>query len=228
MLDKRLKDILNSKNLTVSQFAEMCDLPFETVKNIYYGRTADPQLHTVLKMSEVLGISVNSLAGQSTLSPEEELLLGYYRLCGSHGKNTIVLTAKTECYAAKYERECMKRRKIPCIVPSGSIRDGIEKSQYSRIEIETSNSEAHMSIKITSNDFVPTYCKNDIVLIANRFPNNGEYGLFQIEDKTYFRMFLETTDGYILKALHNYGEDIFLKRLNKLEYLGTCIGVVIE
>ena len=37
MLCTRIRDIMNSKNLTIQQLADMANLPIETVKNIYVG-----------------------------------------------------------------------------------------------------------------------------------------------------------------------------------------------
>ena len=51
MLSKRLKEILGDRGLSIGSFAEMCDLPVETVRNIYYGKTADPKVSTVMQLS---------------------------------------------------------------------------------------------------------------------------------------------------------------------------------
>ncbi len=227
MLNKRLRDILNQKNLTISQFAEMCDLPFETVKNIYYGRTADPKLSTILKMSEVLGTTVNNLAGQCTHTSEEQMLINYFQACGNHGKSVVLFTAKSEAMLTRYERELQDRHKIPCIVPTESMRDGIMYSKCNMLEIYTTSTEAYISLKIIDNDFVPLYCKDDIILLSNRFPNHGEYGVFFVNNKACVRQYLEENNHYILRAIHSFGDDIVLKRLD-VEYIGTCIGVIRE
>ena len=64
MLGERLRTMLNERGISVNQFAEMCDLPLETVRNIYYGKSNDPKVSTMLKMAEALGIGVNCLIGK--------------------------------------------------------------------------------------------------------------------------------------------------------------------
>ena len=63
MLSERLRELLAVKGISKEDFAELCDLPIETVRNIYYGKTPDPKLSTMLKMSKALDISVNCLVG---------------------------------------------------------------------------------------------------------------------------------------------------------------------
>ena len=81
---------------------------------------------------------------------------------------------------------------------------------------------------MTNNDLVPVYCKGDIILIENRFPNNREYGAFFKDGRAYIRQYIEEDGQYRLRCLHKQGEDIILKRMDQIEYIGTCIDVVRE
>ena len=230
MLSGRLKTILFNKGMTFGEFAEKCEeqegLPLETVKNVYYGRTNDPKVSTVLKMARVLDYSVNCLMGECPHTKEEREVLGYYKQCGEHGKSIIQLVAKYEAVSAKAERESPDKHKIPCLMPKDRIHEGIVYDTCETIEIETTMKNAYVAIKMTTNDMVPTFCKGDVILYANQFPGNGEYGAFIVGDRAYIRRFIEEEGQYRLKCLHNMGEDIILKRLDDIEYIGTCIGVV--
>lgn len=226
MLSERLRDLLNVRGISLAEFAEMCDLPLETVKNIYYGKTTDPKVSTLMKMGNVLDMSVNCLMGQCPHPKDEQMLLGYYRMCGEHGKSLIQLTAKYEAVSARVERDSEGTHKIPCLVSNGSINDGIVYDCCETTEITTAVKDAYVAIKVNTNDLVPVYCKGDIILIKNCFPQNGEYVMFYKGERAYIRKFVEDHVGYRLVSVHNIGEDILLKRMDEVEYIGTCISVV--
>ena len=42
-----------------------------------------------------------------------------------------------------------------------------------------------------NNDFAPLYCKDDVLLLENRFPSNGEIASFLISDRIYIRKYIE-------------------------------------
>ena len=96
MLGERLREILNDRGISISEFSEMCDLPLETVKNIFYGKTTDPKVSTILQMSNALHMSVNELMGCYSNSKEERAVIRYYRTCGRHGKSIIELVANVK------------------------------------------------------------------------------------------------------------------------------------
>lgn len=228
MLSDRLKELLSENKLTINEFAEMCDLPLDTVKNVYYGKTTDPKLSTVSKMSDALNLCMDCFVGKCLLSPEERSIIENFRSCGKHGRSIIELIARYEASAIKSERDKSKIHKIPCIYPHGDIHKGIVYDLCETNEIETSVDAAYIAIQITTNDLAPTYCKNDILLFENRFPNHGEMAAFFKVDRVYIRKFFEENKQYRLKCLHQHGEDIVLKRMDEIEYIGTCIGVVRE
>ena len=226
MLGERIREILAVRGISKEEFADMCGLPIETVRNIYYGKTPDPKISTMLKMSKALEVSVNCLMGQCTHSPEERALLRYYRACGNHGRSLIFLTAKYEALSAKDERELQEKHMSPCLIPHGDIRNGIVYDICEVVEIYTTVKEAFTAIRMTNNDLVPMYCKGDIILIANHFPANNECGVFYKDGRAFVRKYIEEENQYRLKCLHNAGEDMIFKRMDEIEYIGTCCGVV--
>ena len=226
MLGERLRSVLNERNITVAQFAEMCDLPLDTVKGIYYGKSVDPKLSTAVKMAEALNLSINCLMGKCQHTAAERALLQNYRNCGKHGKSVIEIIARYEASAVKVERDAKGKHKIPCIVPHGDIRKGIVMETCETVEIETSVETADIAIQITANDLAPFYCKNDILLLENRFPANGEMAVFYTVEKAYIRKFIEEQGLYRLKCLHKEGADIVLKRMSEVDYIGTIITVL--
>ena len=228
MLGERLRTLLNERNLTVNEFAEMCGLPVETIRNIYYGKSTDPKLSTAFKIADALNLNVNCLMGKCPHTSAERALIHNYRRCGKHGKSVIELSARYEASAIKNEREGIDRHKIPCIMPRGEIRKGIVYDLCETVEIETTIKDAFIAIQMTNNDLAPMYCKNDIIMFEDRIPENGEMSAFFKGDRVYIRKFIEEAGQYRLKCIHKQGEDIILKRLSEIDYIGTVIDVVRE
>ena len=226
MLSEKMRELLASRNMTKEELAELCDLPFETIRNIYYGKTIDPKISTIMKIADAFKLSVNCLMGHPEYTSEEASIIKYYRSCGEHGRSLILLTAKYEATAARAEREASNRHKIPCLIPHGNISDGIVYDMCEVVEVETAISRAYVSIQITSNDLVPVYFKGDILLFENRFPLDGEYAAFYIGNKAYIRKFMEEDGKYILKSVRKMGKNIELSGLDQLEYIGTCCDII--
>ncbi len=224
----RLRELLTSRGISIGEFSEMCGLPLETVRNIYYGKTTDPKISTVMQMAAALNLSVNCFMGKCSHTHEERLLLQHYRACGHHGKSLIALTAKYEAMIAKESRESLDKHRIPCLIPHGDVYDGIDYDKCETTDVETSVQKAFVAFKMITNDFVPVYCKGDTILLENRFPADGEYAIFYRNGRAYIRKYIEEGKQYRLKCLHNRGEDIVLKRMDEIEYIGTCCGVIRE
>lgn len=226
MLAEKLREILAVRGMSKDELAEMCDLPLETIKNIYYGKTADPKISTVLKISKSLNISVNCLMGECSHTMEERVLLGYFRECGAHGKRISLLVSKYEAMLARDERKIGEKHVIPCLIPQGDVHYGIDYDKCEVTDIYTVKEEACMALKITNNDFVPIYCKGDVVLVANRFPAHKEMAIFYHNGRAYLRQYREEENQYRLKCLHNCTKDMVFRRMDEIEYVGTCCGVL--
>jgi len=225
-LSERMRELMKARGWSIDDVAEKSGQSYETVRNLYYGKTQNPRIETIMAIANVFGISVNCLMGQCQHTPEERALLQYFRQSGHHGKNLILISAKYEAHTAKEEREATERHKIPCLFPEGDIYHGIDYDTCKTEEIWTSNDEADVAIQMTNNCLMPIYCKGDVILIAHRFPRDNEYGVFYYHGKAYIRQYVEADGQYILKCLHKYDKDLVFKRMDDIEYLGTCCGVV--
>lgn len=225
ILSSVLRELLHERGMSIQECAEKADVPMETMRNIYYGKVKDPKVSTLMSISRVFQVSVNYLMGESLYTPEEQLLIRNYRKCGVHGKSIVSLVSRYEANTARREREADKH-KIPCMVPAGRIQDGFTYSNHEVVEIHTANEDAYAAIEITGNAYAPVYCKGDRVLIADRYPENGERGVFVRDGAGYIRQFMEKEDAYVLKSLSRHQPDLVLKRLGDMECIGTCIGVI--
>ncbi len=226
MLYLRINEILEGKGMSWQKLAEVAGVPTETMRNIYYGKVRDPKVSTMLAISKALDVSVNYLMGQSLFTDEEKALIGHYRKCGNHGKSIMMLIAEYEANLAIHERNKKDKHRIPCIVPIGEAGDGIKYSTCETIEVYTSEEKAFISVLVPNNFWAPSYCKGDMILLERRFPKNGEDALFTLEDKVYFRRYVEKDKGFVLRCPNGRGEDLIFNRMDKLYCVGTCIGIV--
>ena len=227
MLSKRLKEILNEKKITLEYYSQMSGVPMETLRNIYYGRTSNPNIKTVMAMAEALDMTINSFLGvENSVNKEELQLIQDYRRCSRQGRNRILFLAAHEVKREIALKEEINKKSIPCF-------SGFDDCFYnglgdpgSIIDIYTGKKEAYMAFQTNSNEYAPTYYKGDILLLENRFPRSGEQGVFYYREKILIRIFIEEKNGYELKCLHRIGENIILRRLEGIECLGTCCGVI--
>lgn len=224
MLATRIQGLAAEKGWTKEMLAEKCDLPLETIRNIWYGRTPDPKASTVMRIAEAFNIGVNCLMGKCQHTTEERTLLRHYRACGAHGKAYILQAAKYEALTAKIDREIPERHMIKCFIPAHEAFRGILLDECTKKEIPVSLPEAYAALQLTDNNFVPIFCKGDVLLFENRFPNHGEYGLFLIDKKIFLRKFLEEGEKkYRLQSLHDRKFDVTYTDLREIEYFGTFI-----
>lgn len=227
MLSKRLKDILNEKKISLEYYSQLSGVPMETLRNIYYGRTSNPNIKTVMAMAEALDMTINSLLGvENTSNNEERKLINYFRNCGKHGKNVILNIAKYEASLMKEAQEGLHQHKIPCLKAEGDVFLGKLLDGDYPYEIFTNKKEAYIAFETMVNDAAPTYCKGDVILIENKFPVSGEHGVFLKDDKIFVKIFTEKKDGYCLNPIHRIGNEIYLKKLENIECLGTVCGLI--
>jgi transcriptional regulator with XRE-family HTH domain len=226
MLGERIGIILKERGISLAEFAEMCDLPFETVKNVRYGKTTDPKVSTMDKMATALNMSINCLLGKCPHTPEERAIIENYRKCGKHGRSIISTIARYEASAMRDLREASGKHLIPCVVPHGEIKKGIVYELCETFDIEIMDDNADIAIEMNTNDLAPIYCKGDRLLFEERFPQNGEVGAFFCGDRIFIRRYCEEGNQYRWGRLHKQAEDIIVKRMDEVNYLGTCIGVV--
>ena len=227
MLSKRLKEILSEKKISLEYYSQMSNVPIETLRNIYYGRTSNPNIKTVMDMAEALDMTINSLLGVENISNhEEQQLINYYRSCGKHGKDIIMNMAKYEAALSGKEKESSKKYKVICLKAKGDLFPGLLYDPEAPYEIFTDKKEAYLAFETSVNDAAPTYCKGDIIFFENRFPSSGEHGLFLKDELAMIRIFFEEKDGYYLRPIHKIGNELYLKKFDYIQCLGTYCGMI--
>ena len=227
MLGTRLREIMYEHGCNIQQLAEMTDLPLETIRNIYYDKVKDPKVSTVMAISKVFHIPVNYLMGESINTKQEDALIRNFRKCSRHGKSAIMMVAKYEADISVAERgNHFDLRRIPCLLPTGNVMNGIKYSETELVDAFTDNTEAYLAIDMISNNLAPAFCKGDKVLIADRFPEHGEKAFFYKDGVILCRKYVEANGKYILQSLTGRSPSFEFKRMDEIECVGTCIGVI--
>ena len=226
MIRERIAALLNERKWTIAELSKRSGLPIDTIKNITSGKIMDPRLTTLVALSDAFGISINCLIGKCPHTPKEKILLREYRECGKHGKSIIELVARHEAGAIKSERDTKDKHPIPCVKPYGDMHKGILWDSSKTENEYTSNRDSYIGIQMPNDDFAPLYCEGDIVLFEDRIPHDGEIAGILICDRAYLRKIIKEKEGYKLKCLHHYGEDIIIKRMDEITFIGTVNGII--
>ena len=103
--------------------------------------------------------------------------------------------------------------------------DGFEYKSSEVVDVETDIPDAYTAIKVNSNNYMPSFCKGDIILLEDRFPENGERAVFVINGVGYFRRFIEKDGRNTMRSISRHGDDIVIKRADEVNCVGTYIGV---
>ena len=136
----------------------------------------------------------------------------------------MYLVGRYEAMTARHD--CDDAYVVPCFVPEGAMVDGFEYKCSEVIDVETDCEDAYAAIKVTSNNFMPSFCKGDIILLEDRFPEDGERAVFVIDGIGYFRRFVEKNGRNVLRSISRHGEDIVIKMTDEVNCVGTYIGVI--
>ncbi len=225
MVASRIKEQLKLHHMKMNELCELSGVSEATLHNIMVGKSKDPRASTLMAIAKVFQVSVNYLLGEGFISDDEKDLLQDYRDCGPHGKSVLRLAGKYEALMAKTEREG-KVHKVPCLKPLGHITDGIQCGDTEMDEVETNIEKAFFAIEIVTNNVLPSYCKGDKILLEDRVPENGERAIFVMDNYIYLRQIFERENGYLLKPVGRTGEATFVRRLDGIQCMGTCIGVI--
>lgn len=224
-LSRKLKEFLTKEEITLEEASNMCDIPYETLRNIYYGKTTNPELNTLVKLIKGLNMSPYFLTDSHIGNSDEEELLKYFREAGKNGRSVIKKIAKNQSLA--YKKNGKNDLSITLMIPQSRDEDGILNSAIVQDRILTNNPKAFIAYKLGNNNFSNRgFSKGDVILLEDRHPKNEEMAVFSDGTYSYFRIFLETDDGYILKSMNRKGVDFKGKRLSEWNCVGTYIGLI--
>ena len=103
-ISERLKQILEAKNMTVTEFSNVTGISYRSAMN-YLNEGRDPNVDGLIKIYEALGISITwlltgngtmfqSIAQEGDMSNQEEKLITHYRAMPKNLKEAFSISFK--------------------------------------------------------------------------------------------------------------------------------------
>lgn len=245
-VSERLKEVLGIRNISLHQLAEMCKIPYETLRNLYYAKNKNPRLETLIAICKTLDITMDYLTGFTKYDKNELRLLKIYQQCnekgksslvklnenflecGRHGRDFLLIISRFEAdYTTYLRKKQNNKHTVTCLIPEGHVADGFEYTTCTIEQVETVFDDAFMAIKITTDNFIPTFLNGDIIALANRYPIEGEKAVYYKDGRAYIREYNRETNGnVVLKTINGIGKDFILKDMNGFSLIGTYINVI--
>lgn len=247
-IKERLFEVLTNRDWSVTELAEKTNLPLDTIKSIYYGRTNNPKLETLVAIANALNVSIDFLIGRTNYAQDEIELLKNYRQMSSRGKEFVKAMAQFERKYTEFEDEQDCKYEVPCYLPeviakdkeeikyhvpslepTGLFKDGVLYDTSIKTVIKTHLENVFMAVKIPNDSLANTYFKGDIIFLERRRPNIGEIAIYHKDNHIYIRQYdrNESTGKHILRSLNINNKDIVLNNSEMSQYstVGTCIYV---
>lgn len=212
---------------TQAKMAKALQVSLSTYKNIINGVSRNISLYTVYKVYKLTGSYYSDLCGDE--SPELDFLVNFRKLPDCK-KKAISTFANLELMLAEDEQSLSEKEDYMVVyVPTGNMEDGMyyDSSSQMKIPIGRYQRICHhridCGIKITNNSFHPVYHQDDILLIHQEPPRDGDTGVFINRDtkRMYIRRFRQT-DCWQLEPLTSSGPVIRINNRNN-EILKTWI-----
>lgn len=227
LISEKLKEAMQIKNVNLNQLTESCDIPYETLRNLYYAKNKNPRIETIYAICKALDISMDYLTGLTKYDKDEMEMLSNFQKCGKHGRDFLTVISRFEAdYTTSLKQRNTNKHTINCLIPEGLEEDGFEYTSCKIERIECIFEDACMAIKITTDNFIPVFLRGDILAIANRYPKEGEKAIYYKDGKTYIRQYHFENGKVILKPITSMGKDIIIDSMEKYEVLGTYINVI--
>lgn len=237
-----LIQLLANKKWNVTKLSDISNVPFETVKNLYYGKIDNPRLETIVAIADALDVSVDFLIGRTNYAKDELELLKNYRQCSSHGKHFVMSMSTFESNYSKFENEQKCTNEIdlylpkemelseetidiPCLEPTGVFKDGVLYDTSIKTRIKTHLKNAFMAFKLPNDSLAHTYYKDDIIFLEKRHPNIGEIAVFHKDNNIFIRQYNREGNKFVLRSLNINSDDIILNtsEFQKYTIVGTCM-----
>lgn len=221
------KELLKEQHLTLNALAQQADLSEDTLRSLVYGKSQDVKVSTLIKIADVLDVSIDHLIGHSTFSTKEEEFIKIMRTLPNRSRKTISsLIALEQATAQKPSNE--GKDILTVFLPTGNMKDGqyYDASFFTTLDITNYPSrlrqEVDFGIKILTDNLEPLYYMNDILLMSQKKqPEYNDIVLYLNADS---RIFLRkyTTSG--LEPINRFGKKILPSEMH--QYVAT--GVVIK
>lgn len=190
---------------TLSELSEKADIPYETFKAFFYGKSDECRLSTAIKLARIFNLSVDEIVGAETVSDEMEQYLNMYKALPNYSKYLVKYFIKHQ--ANIYSQRKLTDEKIISVLKPQCIDSYLQTTNVTEpLSIEHLNdnikSKVSLGLKIPCEHYMPIYSPYDTLLIAaDREAHNGERcviernnNLFIVEKKIYIQNGVKRSD----------------------------------
>lgn len=220
-----INKLMYDKRWSIKQLSDESELPYESVKKIVGGKINNPTIYSLNKICQALNCSLDYL-----LENKPSTSLKSHTL---PPRVTTLLTeiANFEIYLSKSNTNQYTNH-ITTLIPTGVIQDGMLFDSFILDSVDISAYTKDIGditmcgLKVTGNALCPTYLNGDVLLIArDRFPFDGEIGVFIIGNKCYIRQYYAERT-ITLKALNNNTDSLEIKNIDDIHFFGRVLTIV--
>lgn len=227
----RLRKQLQTQKLTLNALSLQADLSEDTLRSIIYGKSQDIKLSTIIKIADVLNCSIDDMIGRTFYSPEINNIANRLNHLSARSINTIMFLLDLEETSSVLPSNAGNDI-IRVLLPNGNMKDGMYYDSCSVDELDISayptslKKVTDFAIKITTHNYEPIYCMNDLLLISHQsLPESNDIVLcMDAAGKLFIRRYSE--DG--LDPINGFGKVIPFNELKNYKLIGVILKVVKE
>lgn len=186
IMRRNVDKLMDERDMTLKQLAELSGLNMETVKTFLYDKESkDCKLTTAIGIAKAFGLTVAELAETETIEPRIIENMKIYRELPESSKTLIDFMVKHQKFIHEEHRS---NRVISVMQPICNNNGNMKKTNiYEPLNIDNIGKESlhriFMGIKIPCEHHLPHYMKGDVLLIANdRDAHANEHSVIIVND----------------------------------------------
>lgn len=214
---KNLYMYIDRKDITLSEVAELADIPISTLKTFLYGNAKDCHLSTAIKLARVFHVSIDELVGAGTITPQTCKTLQLVRQLPE--SYTYFIHWVTRYHYDLLTSNQVTEHSIEVMFAEcndlGNLKatNNVDVLDISSIDKDL-RPKIFMGVRIPNNMYAPIFFEGNVLLIANdRNPRPTEKTLILVDDNIFFAYRKEEIeDGQ--KVINYYSVRDGLKRAN--------------
>lgn len=210
------------------KMAEAIDMSLSTYKSMIRGDYVNVNMYSMYLAYQITGRLASELTQESV--DELELLTSFRALPAYKKKNLVkVLAIERELADNDFKNfqsdttnsVCSKPALTTCFIPTGNMEDGMLMDSTSTETIDISRyvkfcpESIDCAIKITSNHLHPVYHLDDVLLVHQSAPRDGDTGIFINKNthRIYIRRFRQTNPCQLI-PINGIGQTITVDSYN--------------
>lgn len=192
MIGTTLKQLLQERNMSVSELARRTNIPAQTLYSIIRRDNMKIDFDLLLRICDVLNVPIETFCERSVglrLTPEERRVLRGLRTLDAHGRDITLTVMNAELSRmqreaqTKTEEQARATKMIPLYTTpaAAGYASPAQGDDYENYEIEAT-SEADFAVRIAGDSMEPYIHDGSIVLVKRGATiRDGDVGLFFVD-----------------------------------------------